>query len=261
MRLAALLSFLLAAADGGSLAPDAGAAAAPAVPGLPAGAVELLPPGAKPDARLPLIIAIHGRGATPLRFAQFVQNSANGARIVALQAPEPWGDGFSWLETRKASNLSTALVDEDRALNDLILRRVSEIRAAIAQIDRARPHCGDPILVGYSQGGALVLGLAATTPKGFKAQYLEIAGALPPSFPLGQNLPDLIGFHGTADQAVPFVLAEATFRRVPKNVTWTLYAYDGAPHDPPRELRQDLGEELRQAFQRACPLPPDAPRR
>ncbi|HZN95576.1 MAG TPA: hypothetical protein VFB81_22845 [Myxococcales bacterium] len=260
MRFAALLPFLLAAADGGSLAPDAGAGAA-AVPGLPPGAVELLPPGAKPDARLPLLIAIHGRGGNPLRFAQFVQNSAPGARIVALRAPEPWGEGFSWLETPRASNLSTALAEDDRALNDLILRRVSEIRAAIAQIDRARPHCGDPILVGFSQGGTLVLGLAATAPRGFKAQYLEIAGALPPSFPVGQNLPDLVGFHGTADQAVPFVLAEATFRRVPKTITWTLYAYDGAGHDPPRELRQDLGEELRQAFQRACPLPPDAPRR
>lgn len=263
MRFTASLLILLLSADGGSPAPapDAGSRATssspPAGAALPPGAVELLPPGAAPDARLPLVIAIHGRGGNPLRFGQLVQNCAKEARIVGLRAPDPWGEGFSWFDVPIAPAL--AKEDDDKAFTELILRRVGELRAAIRQVAKARPHCGDPILVGFSQGGALVLGLAATAPADFKARYLEIAGALPASFPFGDHLPDLIGFHGTADQLVPYALAEATFRRAPKDVTWTLYAYDGAGHDPPRELRQDLGDELRQAYQRACA--PAAPRR
>jgi len=248
VRLASTLLFLLLAADGGSASPDAGAAAT-----LPPGAVELLPPGSAPDAKLPLVIAIHGRGGNPERFGRLVQNCAAGARIVGLRAPERWGEGYSWLESPIA--LAEDSPESDRAFTDLLQRRIAEIRLAMAQVVQARPHCGDPIIVGYSQGGALVLGLAATAPADFKAQYFEIAGALPASFPLGEHLPNLIGFQGTADQSVPYSMAEATFRRVPKSVTWTLYAYQGAGHDQPRELRADLGDELRQAYQRACPPP------
>ncbi|HEY8211365.1 MAG TPA: alpha/beta fold hydrolase [Myxococcaceae bacterium] len=248
MRPTVSLLLLLLAADGGSSTPDAGAAAA-----LPPGAVELLPSGTPPEARLPLVIAIHGRGGNPERFGRLVQNCAAGARIVGLRAPDRWGEGYSWLESPIADTGDSP--EADRAFTALLQRRVAELRAAIAQVVQARPHCGDPILVGYSQGGALVLGLAATAPADLKAQYFEIAGALPASFPLGEHLPNLIGFQGTADQSVPYAMAEATFRRVPRSVTWTLYAYDGAGHDPPRELRADLGDELRQAYQRACPPP------
>jgi phospholipase/carboxylesterase len=215
--------------------------------------VELLPPGTPPGARLPLVIAIHGRGGTPLRFGQFVQNLAAGARIVALKAPDAWGEGFSWFEVPVAPAMAKA--DDDRAFTGFIQRRLSELRPLVTQVARARPHCGEPILVGFSQGGALVLGLAVTAPADFKARYFEVAGALPESFPFAARLPDLVGFHGTADQAVPYASAMATFRRVPKDVTWTLYAYEGAGHDPSRELRQDLGDELRQAYQRACAPP------
>ncbi|HYV47707.1 MAG TPA: alpha/beta fold hydrolase [Myxococcaceae bacterium] len=241
MRLTASLILLLLSADGGTPPP------------LPEGAVELLPAGTAPDAKLPVVIAIHGRGGNPERFGKLVQNCAAGARIVGLRAPDRWGEGFSWLEMPIASAGDSP--ESDRAFTALLQKRVVEIRAAIAQIVKARPHCGDPILVGFSQGGALVLALAASAPADFKAQYLEIAGALPASFPLGPNLPDLIGFQGTADQSVPYAEATATFQRVPKSVTWTLYAYEGAGHDPPRELRKDLGDELRQAYQRACPKP------
>lgn len=215
--------------------------------------MELLPAGAAPDAKLPLVIAIHGRGGDPERFGKLVQNCAAGARIVGLRAPDPWDEGFSWLEMPIAAAAESP--ENDRAFTALLHKRVVELRAAIAQVVKARPHCGDPILVGYSQGGALVLALAASASADFKAQYFEIAGALPASFPLGLNLPDLVGFQGTADQSVPYREAVATFQRVPKTVTWSLYAYEGAGHDPPRELRSDLGDELRQAYQRACPKP------
>jgi len=223
-------------------------------PPLPEGAVELLPAGAAPDAaNLPLVIAIHGRGGNPERFGQLVQNCAAGARIVGLRAPDRWEEGFSWLEMPIASAAESP--ENDRAFTALLQKRVVELRAAIAQTVKARPHCGDPILVGYSQGGALVLALAASAPADFKAQYFEVAGALPASFPFGPNLPNLVGFQGTADRSVPYAEAVATFQRVPKTVTWSLYAYQGAGHDPPRELRSDLGDELRQAYQRACPKP------
>src|SRR3954471_18248535 len=128
---------LLLAADGGNASPDAGTAAA-----LPPGAVELLPPGAAPDAKLPLVIAIHGRGGNPERFGRLVQNCAAGARIVGLRAPERWGEGNTWRESPIASTSETP--ESDRAFTELLQRRVAKIRVAIAQVVQARPHCGDP---------------------------------------------------------------------------------------------------------------------
>ncbi|HVE85311.1 MAG TPA: hypothetical protein VND93_20805 [Myxococcales bacterium] len=235
----ALLIFALLAADGGTVPAPATA--------LPPGAVELLPRGAAPDAKLPLIIAIHGRGGNALRFAQFIQVLGPPARIVSLQAPDRWGEGYSWLELPLAS-----AAGDDRELTRAIAGRAADLQPVIARIAAGRPHCGDPIIVGYSQGGAITLALAVSAPPGFKAQYFEVAGALPPSFPFSDHLPDLVGFHGTADQSVSYAEAVATFQRAPRTVTWTLFAYEGAGHDPSRELRQDLGDELQKASRRAC---------
>lgn len=210
--------------------------------------VEVLPPGASAKDRLPMVVALHGRGGNAAAFARRVKAMKLRARVVAVQAPDPHGGGFSWFEYRLAGN------DEAR-LTEAIRGRAAALRARIAELAKERPTCGAPVLLGYSQGGALAMAVAADSSAKEIAGAVELAGALPPSYPMAavSDAPVVWGAHGTTDQVVPVDIARRTFARaVESGRPWKLEESD-VGHDLSKGVFARAAEELRRSITAACP--------
>jgi hypothetical protein len=62
--------------------------------------VELITGGAMPEAELPMVIALHGRGDRPERFAQFLRGFDRPARVVLPAGIVPATGGFAWFKIR-----------------------------------------------------------------------------------------------------------------------------------------------------------------
>lgn len=159
--------------------------------------VELLPPGATAQAPLPLVIALHGRGGDARAFAGFVRRLVPHARIISLQAPTPMGEGFTWLQTRVAHKDAARVTREVR-------RALEALRPRLREVVKSAPACGQPVIVGFSQGGVLALALAAERFQGMAA-FVDIAGALPARYPVARSggPARVISLHGREDDTVP----------------------------------------------------------
>lgn len=126
---------------------------------------------ADPNDPLPLVVAFHGvaNRARPPSLPYF--GVEEPFRVVRPQAPEPYGEGYSWLPFRFGS--------EDRLAFARALRaRSAELAQFLEALRRRYPTRGQPILIGFSQGGTIAFGLAAYHP-GEVAESIVLASWLP----------------------------------------------------------------------------------
>jgi phospholipase/carboxylesterase len=211
--------------------------------------VEIVTGGAPPDAELPLIIALHGRGDTAEGFAHLFRTLPARARVAILIPPHAWGPGQAgFLGARAHADKRPAIAAELRALGDRVVATAEAIRA----VHRTR---GKPVLMGFSQGGMLAWTVAVAHPKAFSAVY-PVAGFLFPEVlervPLDpRELPRIVAFHGGAD---PLVSVDEDRRGVrlleSRGARADLRVYPGVQHELPPELQRDLFTELSQSLAR-----------
>jgi len=184
--------------------------ALPATPGEAGGItyIERVTAGAAADARLPLVVAIHGMGDRPESWISWWDGFPVAARVILPRAPTPYSHGFSWFRYPARSS------DE---LADGIQRAGDGVATALAAIVRSRPTLGKPIVTGFSQGGVLSFALAARHPSEIAAAF-PLSGGLPLSlipevrFDPGRA-PPIVAVHGDADAVVPIAFArDATAR-------------------------------------------------
>lgn len=156
--------------------------------------------GARRDARLPMVVSLHGMGDRPRKpFDQF----APAARFILLRAPDPYGDGFAWMPFQFGEG-----DDPDGAMARAILRATRMVEAAVAELRARRPTHGKPIFTGVSQGGMLAFAMALYAPERVRVA-VPLAGALPPTlWPTGRpaaslRAPPIVALHGGADETVP----------------------------------------------------------
>ena len=164
--------------------------------------VELTTSGAPQSAKLPLLIALHGHGATPQQLAGPLLHALNGAvslRLVLPQAPHRVpGRGFSWFD-------GVGRLREQR-------RAALSVKKLAKRVQEARPTLGEPVVLGFSQGGMIAFDLATRT---------ELCLALPisgvPSQPTVRRWPrrgcavPVLALHGRADSILPL---NRTLRRM-----------------------------------------------
>jgi phospholipase/carboxylesterase len=151
-----------------------------------------------PDDPLPLVVLLHGRGNRP-QIPRGPLEAGIPFRMFLPQAPDPLGDGFTWL--------ATPTIDPDSQLFTRSLSgRADQLAPAIEAFRRLRPTLGKPIVMGFSQGGILTYALATRFPQHFGAAF-PIAGWLPAAlYPIHANnrdFPYIFAQHGQSDTVVP----------------------------------------------------------
>jgi len=117
-----------------------------------------------------------------------------------------------------------------------------------------RSGCGRPLLLGYSQGGVLVLALAAERFSGLGA-FIDLAGTLPNRYPVihGKGAAPVISLHGTEDPLVPIVSTRVALQRLREaGVPVTAVELPGG-HDPTPQLREEAARRLLPLLKAECP--------
>ncbi|MGM0576671.1 MAG: alpha/beta hydrolase [Myxococcota bacterium] len=135
-------------------------------PSGPIGYLVVEPAEGPPD--LPLVIALHGRGDRPDRFADLVERLRLPVRGIVARAPLEWGPraGRQWFDMR---------ADDFGAQ---ILQRVEDLETLADKLERKYPGAPKPILLGFSQGAMLAVQAVARAPERFGGA-VALSGFLP----------------------------------------------------------------------------------
>lgn len=231
--------------------PSAGpAASAVAAPASPEGDgdvawVERVPEGAGSEP-LPLVVAIHGLGDAPDRFCRLFEDFRSRARVACPRAFSKHGrNGWSWFPFGKkgAEQAADIATSTDR------------LARAIAAYAASKPTSGKPIVVGFSQGGALSFAMA-----------VRHAGDVRLAVPMGGWLPEdlrpakgavvapIVALHGEADDRVPTApTKEAVDALIGAGASVKLKTFPGVGHAIPPEVRSALFAAIDQALDTAPP--------
>lgn len=212
--------------------------------------VEIVLGGAKPDDRLPMIVAVHGLGDDPRNFGHLFDTFTEPARLILPQGIDPReGGGWSWFPFRARDP------DVD-ALAASIGTAADKLAASIAVLAKSRNTAGKPILTGFSQGGMLSFAVAVRHPDAV-ALALPVGGWLPPPLVPGarapKGAPRIVAFHGTDDAAVKFEPTRDAVAAL-ADLGWTaeLVRYDGVGHMITPELHRDLFDRIVDAVRGAA---------
>jgi phospholipase/carboxylesterase len=201
-----------------------------------------------PDAALPMVIAIHGRGDTPEDFQHLLDDVPATFRLIVPRAFDPLDGGWSWFPYRARSPDVDALA---RAIGDAGGR----LAALVTELRRTRPTVGRPILTGFSQGGMLSFTIAATHPD-LVGAAVPVGGWLPPplwprALPAGHT-PAIDALHGEADAVVRFTPTREAVEHL-EQLGWpaTLQGYPEVGHAIPPPMRRELHLRIQRAVEAA----------
>ena len=157
--------------------------------------------GEKADARLPMVVVIHGMGDRARADWLDAIGVTLPARFILPEAPNAYGDGYSWFGYKVRGD------NPPGALADGIADAAERVARALEVLLKQRPTLGRPIVTGFSQGGMLSFALALRHPELVELAQ-PISGTLPePLWPTARaadgRQPPIRALHGTADEIVP----------------------------------------------------------
>lgn len=228
-------------AESTGASPAASAPSSPAVDGAatwPLDFVEQGGAGADLSRPLPLVVAVHGLGDAPERFADILDGLPVAARIVLPRGPEPWHDGFAWFKV--------PFFDGDwEPFSAPIARAADQVARLIAALVARRPNSGRPVLTGFSQGGMISFAVAVRHPEAI-GLAVPISGVLPRSlWPAGDDrakrYPPIHAIHGKADDIVPIAAARRTVEHLTAaGATADLRAFPGVGHTVTEAMRREI---------------------
>jgi phospholipase/carboxylesterase len=194
------------------------------------------------DETLPLLIVMHGLGDTPEHFASLFRDLGAKARVAAVRAPDPYGDGFSWYP-----------IDDPQRRSAAIERSAARVVALAKELAAEHKTRGLPIVTGFSQGGVLSFAVAALYPSSIRAAF-PIAGLLDDRLAIKKapKLPTVHAFHGTDDARIPLAGGEKGVKRLQEaGFSARLTRLQGLGHSISPALRAALFDALRAALSRS----------
>jgi phospholipase/carboxylesterase len=215
-------------------APKDTEASKPTHPALSLEYLEAMTGGAANGAAEPLIVALHGLGGSPGNFITLFEAFPVQARVIAPHSHTAFGDGFEWFAPYGA-------VSDESA--PALGKAADDVAAFIDQAAKAVPTLGKPIVIGFSQGGALSFTVAVRHPSSVAASF-PISGWLPPPLwpsALPSDPPPIFAFHGTADQRVPLERDQNAVTALKKlGFPVQLTVTEGVQHVITDEVRQKI---------------------
>lgn len=211
------------------------------------------PPDLPPDAELPMVVYLHGRGGvpTPPQDGPYLGLDVP-VRLILPRAPEPYGEGYAWMPVSahdgETPELTSAIVDRGELLAEALL-----------EWRRRHPTRGAPLVVGFSQGGILAVHLATTHPDAVGAVF-PMAGWLPPSLmpTAGDRYtvrPPIHALHGAEDRVLDPRRSAALFRSL--RAKGYEVSFDAVPRLG-HEVNAAMETRLRQLLEAALQSLPDS---
>ncbi|HVY47374.1 MAG TPA: alpha/beta hydrolase-fold protein [Minicystis sp.] len=161
--------------------------------------LELVTGGARSEDPLPMVVAMHGHGQSPVHFVHHFEQDTARARYIVPFGPTALNDGgYEWFP-RVATTPA-------RELAAIVPGVAHNVASAIQQILRVRPTVGKPVVVGFSQGAVMSYALAFFHGNMFSVAC-SMSGELPwPIFRASSAAPgprpEVHGFHGDEDDVV-----------------------------------------------------------
>jgi phospholipase/carboxylesterase len=211
--------------------------------------------GASPNEPAPLVIALHGLGDRPEHFLAVFNEFHAAAHVVAPHSETAHGAGYSWFGG------GGELTDRAAPAIASVATAVAKFAAEMAE---SQPTLGKPIIMGFSQGGALAFEIGVHHPDAVAATF-PVGGWLTPALWPSARPPApvrLTLFHGTADTVVPFGATKTAVLHLQKlGFPIELHEYPGVGHGIPGAEKSDLleaiateCEEQKQAGSRGLPV-------
>jgi len=201
-----------------------------------------------PDAKLPMLVAIHGLGDSPENFQDLVVDLPVAARVILPRGLDPVESGYSWFPVRARSADVAGLSKGIAAAGD-------RLAALIVVLQQTRPTVGLPVVTGFSQGGMLTFELAVHHPE-LVGGAIPVGGWLPPplwpsALPAHRPLPKIIALHGEIDTAVKLLPTQEAVEHL-ETLGWpaSLRRYPEVGHAIPPVVRRELYQQLQRALER-----------
>lgn len=190
-----------------------------------------------PKQALPLVVALHGLGDRGGSYANLFTGLPVAVRVVALDAPTKYGDGFTWFA--RGARIEDA--------GPGIVAAAAQVAEAIRVLRQNRPTRGGTIVTGFSQGGALSYALAARHPD-VVGVAIPIGGWLPKdAWPttFAAKKPAVLGLHGLDDPRIPVDAAREILEHLQANgYNAELVVEPDLAHSVSRKERKKLFERI-----------------
>jgi phospholipase/carboxylesterase len=200
--------------------------------------IEIVTADADPEARLPLVIALHGRGGRAEGMARVMRRLNVPARVIVPRGTVKVKSGDAWFR----QNVRTDSED----LIDAVRRSSKRLGRLIKRAVRTRPTCGPIAIVGISQGGMLAIAYAADHPENVSVA-VPIAAWVPREL-WPQKPVTVTAFHGTADEHVPINWAkEMIDMMAARGDRARIVPQEGVGHLTTPELREQARREIAHA--------------
>ena len=202
--------------------------------------IEIVTGDADPNARLPLVIALHGRGGRAEGMARMMRRLQAPARVIVPRGTvkvKRGGDAW-WRQHVRTENAE---------LVDAVRRASKRLGRLVKRATRMRPTCGPVTIVGISQGGMLAIAYAADHPSDVSVA-VPIAAWVPrelwPQKPVA-----VTAFHGTADEHVPIDWAKQMIDAMhARGDRARIVPHEGVGHLTTPELRKQALREIDHAI-------------
>jgi phospholipase/carboxylesterase len=199
-----------------------------------------------PNAKLPLIVAIHGLGDRARVPVGAIEMLKTPVRVILPNGPTPHHTGFAWTLVRVRENRPEALARDLRV-------QANRLAEMIKELLQARPTLGDPIVLGGSQGGMLTFALALHHPD-VVGHAMPLMGWLPP--PLvpdklaeGVAYPAIRSIHGAADEVIPLAPTQQMVKKLRAlGLKVELVGFDGVGHYMTMPMEEMLHQWLVEAL-------------
>lgn len=200
----------------------------------------------EPDAKLPLIVAIHGLGDRARVPVGAIEMLKTPVRVILPNGPTPYLAGFAWTLVRVKENRPDELASDLRAQANRLAKMIQELL-------RTRPTQGDPIVLGGSQGGMLTFALAVHHPE-VVGYAMPLMGWLPPSMvpdklAEGVVYPPIRSIHGAADNVIPIEPTQQMVQKLRElGLNVELISFEGVGHYMTMPMEEKLHEWLVEAL-------------
>ncbi len=193
-----------------------------------------------PDARLPMVVALHFMGGSPETSREDYANIKKPARILLLAGPYEIEGGYSWFPDGYYEM-------EADAQAQITLEIANRLSVFLSKVTQRHDTDGLPIITGYSQGADLAHVLA-----------LHHANQIGTIIPMGARFEkewhvgigkeavfprEIILFHGEVDTTVPITYSHRAQKFYQdKGVNVSLEAFPNTAHAYPSVMKQKYEE-------------------